>query len=101
MYSGFRVGYQRNAISTSTDGILYDILDKYPDVSAVMKFLKIGPDRFLNPIVQNKLGFQIILFGIRTYVSPHFGLTAEFAVGRPNFISYGIQYRFKQKSARY
>ncbi len=94
MYSGLRLGYQRNAINTSTDGILYDILSKYPDISSVMKFLKIGPDLFWNPIVQNKFGYQVILFGLRAYVSAHIGLTAELAVGRPDFISYGIQYRF-------
>ncbi len=93
MYSGVRLGYHRNAIFTSTNGILYDILDKYHEVASVMKFLNIGPDQIWNPIVQNKFGYQIVLFGIRAYVLNNIGLTAELAVGRPNFISYGVIYR--------
>ena len=95
MYSGIRIGYHRNAVSTSTNEILYNLLHNYTELTSILRFLSIGPDAVWNPVVQHTFGFQVILFGFRAYVLPRVGVNAELAVGRPNFFSAGISYRFR------
>lgn len=94
MYSGIRLGYHRYAISYNTTEILFDILSDYEEFDRIVKLLRIKPEDIWNPIVRNKFGYQLVLFGFRAYIAENVGLNAELALGKPHFCSAGITYRF-------
>ncbi len=92
MYSGVRLGigiWGVNASSSSLDNRLDEV------------FKEAGGSGIWRSVLGNKLkgGFvlpqvQVILFGLRTYVTENIGLNGELAVGSPYFASIGLNYRF-------
>lgn len=92
MYSGVRLGvgiWGVNASSSAVDGKLDEV------------FNEAGGSGIWRTVLGNKLrgGFvmpqvQVILFGLRGYITESIGLNGELAVGSPYFASIGINYRF-------
>ena len=74
-YSGIRLGWTHWALEATTTDILFD----------KWAYLKFGADQFAP---------QIILLGIRSYLSKCFGLNTEFCVGSPAFWSFGLSFKF-------
>jgi hypothetical protein len=72
MYSGLRIGYTNWNFSTTTTDPNFD-----------------GAESFNG----GKPAFQVILFGIRGYITENIGLNTELAVGGPHFFSAGLNVR--------
>lgn len=72
LYSGFRIGVTNwNNKTASTD----------PDFEPIRAN-------------GNRLGFQVILFGVRGYFNDHIGINMELGAGAPHLVSGGLSYRF-------
>jgi len=76
MYSGLRIGFTHWTISTSGS------LDPYFNVTSILVYS--GYAVFAP---------QIILYGIRFYITDHIGLNTELCFGSPYYWSYGLNYR--------
>jgi len=75
MYSGVRLGLTNWAISDDLSNESYDY----------------------NSVVSStgtNFAPQLILYGLRGYITENIGLNAELAVGAPHFFSAGLNYRF-------
>lgn len=91
MYSGVRLGvgiWAVNANSSSLDNKIDDV------------FKEAGGGGIWRSILGNKLGggfampqVQVILFGLRGYITENLGINGELAVGSPYFASIGLNYR--------
>jgi hypothetical protein len=101
-YTGFRFGVGiwsvktsanidkdvlRRAIDGLKDQVGADAVENLPSFDKVEKALKTGGS-FVLPQA------QLILFGIRGYVTEHIGINGELAVGSPYVFSLGANYRF-------
>jgi len=73
MYSGLRLGYTYWVVNAGTTDPDYDDFK-------LRKNIRIAP--------------QLVAFGIRGYITEHFGLGAELAFGSPHFFNCGFKYRF-------
>ena len=92
MYSGFRLGigiWSVRANSSALD-------DKIDEV-----FKEAGGGGIWRSLLGSRLGgsfvmpqVQVILFGLRGYVTQNIGINGELSVGSPYFASIGINYRF-------
>ena len=98
LYSGFRVGLTIWHLNLTSD---------QPDFG-LGSYLKM--DEWMNKKLNKKLedlltkktkfnitsyGYQIILFGARTYIYHNLGINAELCVGSPHFFSFGLSYRVR------
>lgn len=75
MYSGVRLGYKRlgtNIKSTNSD---LDFLD------------------LVNSISAPGMATQLVIFGLRGYVTDNIGISGEIALGTPHFLTVGVNYR--------
>jgi hypothetical protein len=101
-YTGFRFGVgiwsvktsaniDRDILRRAIDGIKEDLkaegLEDIPYFNKVDNAIKTGGS-FVLPQA------QLILFGIRGYVTEHIGINGELAVGSPYVLSLGANYRF-------
>ncbi len=92
MYSGVRLGvgiWGVNASSNSLDSRLDEV------------FKEVGGGGIWRSVLGNKVrgGFalpqvQVILFGLRGYITENIGINGELAAGSPYFASIGLNYRF-------
>lgn len=76
MYSGLRIGLTNWTIDVETDDPDYD----YEDDVTFSEGINFSP--------------QLILYGIRGYVTDNIGLNMELAIGSPHYITLGFNYRF-------
>lgn len=101
-YTGFRVGVGiwsvkttgnidketlRKAINGLKDELNASQADNLPYLDKIETDIK-TKGYFVLPQV------QLIIFGIRGYVTEHIGINAELAAGSPYFASFGANYRF-------
>ena len=91
MYSGVRLGVGIWAVNANSSA-LDDNIDKV--------FKEAGGGGIWRNILGNKLGggfampqVQVILFGLRGYITENLGINGELAVGSPYFASIGLNYR--------
>ncbi|WP_428656766.1 hypothetical protein [Runella sp.] len=92
MYSGVRLGigiWGVNASSSSVDNKLDEV------------FKEAGGSGIWRTVIGNKLGggfvlpqVQVILFGLRGYITENIGINGELSAGSPYFASIGLNYRF-------
>jgi hypothetical protein len=95
MYSGLRVGFGIWSLQTSSS-LAGNIDDK---ANQIVK--EIGGSGLWRTLIGNRVSghfvlpqAQLILFGLRGYVTEHIGINGELSVGSPYFASIGINYRF-------
>ena len=76
LYSGLRLGITRWSFDTNAEDINY----------TVGKFLKFALGTQFAP--------QIILIGVQSYFTPHWGMNGEIAIGAPHLFSLGASFRW-------
>jgi opacity protein-like surface antigen len=72
MYSGLRIGYTKWNVSTTSTDPNYDAL----------KLVKGG-----------HVAFQLVMFGLRAYVTDNIGLNCELGLGGPHYFAVGLNVR--------
>jgi hypothetical protein len=95
MYSGLRLGIGIWAVSASSS-LVSDLDNKAGQIAK-----EIGNSGLWRTFVGDKIRgrfalpqAQLILFGIRGYITEHIGINGELSIGSPYFASIGINYRF-------
>lgn len=75
LYQGVRVGYLMWNTKTEVSETVFD-----PETDLNLNF--------------GRPSVQLVLFGMRGYVTENIGLSTELAVGAPHFLTVGANYRF-------
>ncbi len=73
LYSGFRMGMTNWSFSTDNTDNTYNVSDYWG--------------------LKNNFAPQVILFGLRAYITDNLGVNSEFCVGAPHYFSAGLSYR--------
>jgi hypothetical protein len=82
LYSGARLGVTNWSVNVKSDAV-----DNYTPSFPIGAFF--AP--------------QLVVFGMKGYITDHIGINGELAIGAPHYLSLGLSYRFagKQDSRRY